>query len=95
MKIIRTANLLILETYLTGGQVNMYGDCCEGFNDFNSMVADDSPRTVTDMENLIESLIYLSDDLPPFNFYEEYYRFKLPHAKNLRILARRMIDRLN
>lgn len=90
-KIIRTSNLYILQTWLIGGEIDSSGNCCEGFNSFNEdYLTDDILNNFEEVKNIVIDLINnFKDD--KFEYYNEYYKFKMPPDKNLEKLTHNII----
>jgi hypothetical protein len=95
MATIRTSNLTVLKTWLLGGQINEYGNYAEGFNTFCDDICvddlkDESGQLNSDLiKEAIDSLIsQFGDD--GFKYYNDTYKFKIPSAKNLSILVKRI-----
>lgn len=93
MKIIRTANLVVLETYLRGGQINGSGNQSEGFHCLNPYHGDE--EWLKSFEKTKELIVILISDEgeEKFEYYNEIYRFREPNEKNLTKLAHIIFNR--
>ena len=107
MTIIRTANLDILESWLTGGQTDQITGVCEGnFNTFDTDHEDciEALRTngELDLEKIKSAIVDLIVEHGDFAYLEQKYfvhwdqkfRFKTPNQKNLMILAARIKENI-
>ena len=99
MKVIRTSNLHILSTWILGGQVDPMGNECDGDHSFTKEECNYQRKTngKFDLDKIKEGIIFNIEEYgskesghDPFEFYGDYYRFKVPCAKNLNILAKRI-----
>jgi hypothetical protein len=86
-----TAKLQILDTWLTGGQIDGSGNNCEGFTGFNYEVC---PTLKATIEEIIFSIETGEEIGEIFEYYGTKYKFKCPSEKNLNILAKRIFKRI-
>ena len=103
MKIIRTANLIVLKTWLIGGQVDVMGSNSEGFHNLTKYQEEIEEEGQINFDKLKKSIINLienygndpSENGTGFEFWDEIYRFKIPSNKNLNLLTKRVLKDLN
>lgn len=100
-KIIRTSDLTILKCWLIGGQVTPLNNCTEGFHSFtesdcNEHLFVDGKLSKALIKKEIEHYLDEHGDRPSnginqtFEYYGQYYRFKYPSDKNMKILVNRI-----
>lgn len=100
-KVIRTANLNVLKTWLIGGQNEYMGSSAEGFHcltksDENEHLFENGELSSEKVKEQIQCLIESFGDDPScdgkgFFYFDDYYRFKIPCEKNLNILKNRVV----
>lgn len=92
MKYKITANLGILDTYLTGGQIDSSGNFSEAFDvDLESDEMENLEMIIKAIKGDIKTSMELDET---FEFYGNHYKFKMPCEKNLQILAKRIFKRI-
>lgn len=89
MKIIRTANLIILKTAILGGQIDASGNCCESdhsFTRYNDHLKIKGHLQWDLVRRHIEFYINEYGD-NKFFYWNEWYKFKMPSRKNMNIIT--------
>jgi hypothetical protein len=106
MKYLKSANLIILKTWLLGGYIDYLGNQTEGFHCLTHFNGDNNEiltNNKIDKTKLKKAIIDLIDyeghspcggDNTVFKYYNENYRFKIPTEKNLNILVNRIFNDL-
>lgn len=95
IKIIRTSRLNVLETYLIGGKIDIYGGNSETINSFDEYRKNlkvDGAYRIELIKEEIKAIIVQYDE--KFKYFGHYYKFKFPSEKNLNILAKRILKHL-
>lgn len=96
IKVIRTANINILETAMLGGLIDYSGNRCESDHSFTWYNDHLKKNGYFNVDLIREHVLFFIEEYGDriFKYYDENYKFKTPNHNNLLILSNRMTKRI-